>query len=47
MVLVIYISRINISTDSYANSQIFINTTNSLKKYFNNFKDLSVDDEEE
>lgn len=47
MILVIYITRLNISGDSYVNAQSFINTTNSIKKYFNNFKDLSSVNEDE
>lgn len=41
MVLNIYIQRLNISSDSYVNAQSFINTSNSIKKYFNYFTDLS------
>ena len=47
MVLIIYINRLNVTENNYANAQIFINTTNSLKKYFNNFKDIEFNDSEE
>lgn len=39
LVLVIYILRINLTSSDYINSTIFITTSNSLKKYFENFSD--------
>ena len=41
MILIIYINRINLSSDEYVNAQTFINISNSLKKYFSQFKDLN------
>ena len=42
MVLLLYVEGLVLSTDEYINAQMFINTTNSIKKYFDNFKDLSL-----
>ena len=42
MVLNIYLQRINVTSDSYANAQSFINTSISIKKYFNYFTDFSA-----
>lgn len=42
MVLLMYVERLIISTDEYINAQMFINTTNCIRKYFDNFKDLSL-----
>lgn len=41
LILIIYINRINLSTDEYVNAQTFINISNSLKKYFERFKDIN------
>lgn len=40
MILLIYVSRTTIGNDEYANAQTFINTSNSIKKYFNQFSDF-------
>ncbi len=39
LVLVIYIKRMNISTFDYVNANMFVNTSNVLQKYFQNFSD--------
>lgn len=46
MVLLIYIIRLNINTDSYINANEFIETSNLVKKYFKNFPDISTNNEE-
>jgi len=43
LVLLIYITRIELSTDMYINSEIFISTTSVIKKYFVNFPDVTDD----
>lgn len=45
LVLLIYISRLDVASDEYINAEIFISTTNSIKKYFTNFQDVNEDDE--
>lgn len=46
MVLLIYIARLNISTDEYISAGEFITTSNSIKKYFKNFSDYEDTNEE-
>lgn len=40
MILLIYINRLNLSSDDYVNAQTFINQANGIQRYFNNFKDF-------
>lgn len=46
LILVIYISKINITSDSYVNASEFISTSNSIKKYFNAFQDIQDPEDE-
>lgn len=46
MVLLIYVARLNISTDEYISAGEFITTSNSIKKYFKNFSDYEDTNEE-
>jgi len=44
LVLVIYIKKIMINEDLLINVNSFITTSNSIKKYFNNFKDIEYEE---
>lgn len=45
LVLVIYIKKIKLNSDLLINVNTFIIVSNSIKKYFNNFKDLEYEDD--
>lgn len=45
MVLLIYVIRLNISTDEYASANEFILASNSIRKYFKNFPDYGEEEE--
>ena len=39
LVLVIYIKRMNVSTEEYVNANLFVSTANVIQRYFHNFSD--------
>ena len=39
LVLVIYIKRMNVSTEEYVNANLFVSTANDIQRYFHNFSD--------
>lgn len=47
LVLLIYISRLDIVSDNYNNATLFVTTSESIKKYFQNFPDFENEDKEE
>ncbi len=46
LILVIYVTKLNITSDQYVNSLEFVTISNSIKKYFNVFPDLQDNNDE-